>query len=299
MAKTIYLDHDVFVRLRRDERPGLAGHIAAFKQEEFLFTYSPAHLEEIAVIIREVQDQTEAEKRVAESIAILSQTTGNWEFLPAEHNQGPSRLIQEDPRICMSRVLDGYELTLAAEENERSLMSMKSAAAFEEVYGELGADVKAEPGVPLFERRRAEDEINVLAVNNLAPENLFTDSKVLAGLGVKLWNYNYEWNLDTLPKGAELLASHKTRETVVNLVFAYLEQIGYRADSFDKFRSRMHDVSHAIYAAAANVVVTGDGRYLMRLRAAHRFLGLPTLPLSLDEFMAASPDDVNERMKQT
>src|SRR5262249_47244053 len=86
--------------------------------------------------------------------------------------------------------------------------------------------------------------------------------------------------------GAALLVTHKTREVVVNLVVAYLEEIGYRADSFDKHRSRMHDVSHAIYAAAADVFVTGDQRYRQRVKAAYHLLGIQTKVMSIDEFMA-------------
>src|SRR5262249_1902438 len=159
-------------------------------------------------------------------------------------NVGPSRLIQEDPRECMKRVADGYDLTLSAEENERFLMSFKSAAAFEQVQKELGTNLLAGPGVPLHENKRKDLGIEVTRISNLTETTLFADAMVQQGLTWKLWNYP-PWALETLPKGEGLLESHKTRETVGNLVLAYLQEIGYRMDDFEKFRSRMHDVSHA------------------------------------------------------
>jgi hypothetical protein len=59
-------------------------------------------------------------------------------------------------------------------------------------------------------------------------------------------------------------------------------------DDFEKYRSRMHDVTHAIYAGAADVFVTGDKRYRQRVKAAYNFLRIPTKVLSTEEFLASA-----------
>jgi hypothetical protein len=287
MGERVYLDQNVLMAILKNERPGLMDHIKCFKEDAVVFPYSPAHIEEVAIIPRECEDATLAGERVNENLQLIEEISDRWEYLPALGDVGPSRLAQEDPRECMKRVVDGYDLTLSAEEIERFQMSFKSAAAFEQVQQEFGTNLLAGPGVPLHENIRNDIGIEVKRVSNLTEAMLFADSKVQDGLARKLWNYP-SWNLDTLPKGDDLLACHKTREVVVNLVLAYLEEIGYRADDFDKYRSRMHDVSHAIYACAASVFVTGDKRYRQRVKATYHFLQIPTRVLSSDEFLACT-----------
>lgn len=277
-----YLDHNVIVALFKNERPGLREHIDARKGVGYVYPYSPAHIEEVAVIFRDQKVPEEADRLVAEHLQLIEGVSDGWELLPEGAN--PTRLVQESPRVCMGRVLVDYDLTLAAEENERSLMSRKSAKAFDAVQEEFGADLRAGPGVGLFEERRAAYGADAKKVSGLDEEAVFRDSHVLEGLRQKLWNYG--WNLEAMPKGGDLLRSHKDRELVVNLVLSLLEEVGYRADKFEKYRSRMHDVTHAIYAAAADIFVSGDERYRKRVRATYHFLGFKTRVLSIEEFIA-------------
>lgn len=279
-----YLDQNVFVAILKKERPGLLDHIEKEKAKGVRFPYSPAHIEEVAVIPREIEDAALASQRVDENIELLARVSDRWEYLPGLDDVGSTRLLQEDPRECLRRVTDGYDLTLSAEEIEKFQMSFKSAKTFDQVQEEMGTNLRAGPDTPLHEKKRADVGIEVLRINNLTETELFNDPKVREGLERKLWNYG--WDLTTIPTGPALMASHKTREMVVNLVLAYLEEIGYRADKFGKYRSRMHDVTHAIYAAAADVFVCGDERYRKRVKAAYHFLGIKTNVLSIEEFMS-------------
>lgn len=77
----------------------------------------------------------------------------------------------------------------------------------------------------------------------------------------------------------------RDRHNVVNILLKVLERAGYYADPFDKLRSHLHDVSHAIYAAAADVFVTGDERYAKRVRAVYHFLGLKTRVVLTGDFI--------------
>lgn len=78
----------------------------------------------------------------------------------------------------------------------------------------------------------------------------------------------------------------------MNRVIALLEEIGYRADRFDKYRSRMHDITHATYAAAEDVFVTEDRRFRQRVKATSHFLEITTKVLNVDEFLAQFPSTV-------
>ncbi|MCE9561858.1 MAG: hypothetical protein K8U57_07375 [Planctomycetes bacterium] len=280
----VYLDQNIFMALLKGEKPGLREHIDAQKANGTVaFPYSPAHIEEVAVIFREMEDPELARARVVENLSLIGDVSGRWELLPGLGNVGPSRYVQETPEVCLGRVMEDYDLTLSAEENERFQMSFKSAAAFDQVQEEFGTPLRAGPGVPLHETKRQRHGIEVQRISNLSETAIFADTQVREGLEAKLWNYG--WDLTTMPTGAALSESHKIREVVVNLVLAYLEEIGYRADAFEKYRSRMHDVTHAIYAAETDVFVTGDKRYRQRVKAAYSFLGISTKVLSIDEFM--------------
>src|SRR5579871_58222 len=105
MPRTNYLDQNVFVAILKAEREGLADRIARLKTEGVVFPYSPAHIEEVAVIPRETAVAALASQRVNENIQLIEMVSDRWEYLPGLGNAGPSRFLQEDPRDCMKRVL--------------------------------------------------------------------------------------------------------------------------------------------------------------------------------------------------
>src|SRR4051812_14781608 len=117
MPSLEYLDHNVLVALLKKELPGLREHIDARKSTGSVFPYSPAHIEEVALIFREQEASAEADRLVAEHLQIIEEVSDRWELLPDIVHS--TRLLQESPEIGMRRVLSGYHLTLAAEENER------------------------------------------------------------------------------------------------------------------------------------------------------------------------------------
>lgn len=115
------------------------------------------------------------------------------------------------------------------------------------------------------------------------PKAVFENAGVQRALREKLWNYS--WNLETMPKGNDLLRSHVDRQNVVNILLKVLEQTGYYADSFDKYRSHPHDVTHAIYAVEAGIFVTGDERYAKRVCAVYHYAGLETRVVLVEDFV--------------
>jgi len=77
-------------------------------------------------------------------------------------------------------------------------------------------------------------------------------------------------------------------EHVFEILMNYLEEIRFRPEDVKKSRSRMHDVTHAIYATKADIFVTGDDRFYHKVRVAYNFLGVPTKVLFLDDFLKNS-----------
>ena len=279
----VYLDHNVITPIVKSRaQRGKLPEINRAKSEGCRFPYSPAHIEEIAVIYQAETDFAKADGYVTAHLNCISSVTDDLEFLPCEGNDGPARIVTESPFDCMNRVIAQYDLTRQAEEVARFVMSSKSSQAFEHVQADLGTNLKATEGVNLFSQRRQRFGIATNGINNLTPEVLFTAQAVRDAFDAKLSNHCT--TADALPRFTEFETSFQARQNSIMLTLNFLEEIGYRADSFRKWRSQMHDVSHAIYGSLAEVFVTADERYRIKLQAAYRFLDIPTRILSPIEF---------------
>jgi hypothetical protein len=182
----------------------------------------------------------------------------------------------------MERVIQLYERTFIAEEAARFVMCSKSADAFESVQIEFGGNLKAVEGT-LFEHRRRQYGIEQNAISKLHPREVFKVPEVLAAFNGKLWNYH--WTVDSIPRCGRFSLPFHERQNAVLSTMNLLEEIGYWADPFKKYRSQMHDVSHAIYASMADVLVTDDERFRQRVEAAYDFLEVPTAVVSPQDFL--------------
>lgn len=108
----------------------------------------------------------------------------------------------------------------------------------------------------------------------MQPERLFEEDNISKAFDAYLQTHSI--SVAAIPRAESVMESHALRERVVELTMTFLQKIGYRADPFSQYRSQMHDITHAIYGAAADVFVTGDDRFLHRLRATYAFLKLRT-----------------------
>lgn len=133
MSGRVYLDHNVVVDVYQNRRPGLREVIDVRRKAGDIFPYSPAHMEEVAVVLRAQPNKKQALRMVEDQVALVADISGTWEILPARQDIGPSRIVQEHPSVCMDRVLQDYDLTLSSEEIERSQLSWKSERAFNQV----------------------------------------------------------------------------------------------------------------------------------------------------------------------
>ena len=203
-------------------------------------------------------------------------------MLPYTYN--PPASYSKCAGICMRRVIDQYELTFAAEESARFTMSSKNEAAFESVQREFGTNIPASQYGDFFDNRRQRFGIDPTQINNVPPEKLLTIPQVRAAFDAKLGRHAMD--IESLPRFAAFGASHGDRETSIMFTLNFMEEIGYRADSFAKYCSQMHDVTHAIYGSMADVFVTMDKGFLLRLQATYHFLSVPVRVMSLEEFVA-------------
>ena len=104
-------------------------------------------------------------------------------------------------------------------------------------------------------------------------------------------NYNlsplYEYlKTKKIPSITILQNNHKITEILFELIFDFLDNIGYKNDKKvirkEKYRSRMHDITHSIYATKANYLITTDENFKCKTIAIYQLLNFQTKVISLD-----------------
>ena len=79
-------------------------------------------------------------------------------------------------------------------------------------------------------------------------------------------------------------------ERAIEIAMNYLEEIRYRPEAVGKSRSRMHDVSHCIYASDCQQLITFDDRLRDKATVVYQYFNIPTQVLTLEEFLANKYD---------
>ncbi|MGB2521743.1 hypothetical protein [Shewanella algae] len=288
-------------------------------RKEIKFPYSPAHMEEIAVNLKKDCDTN---KLIVKRLAMIEYYSQSYEYLPGIPKK--EKIIKDlkcmplVPELLESRrkledLLKTYELGLIKEEPATRKVIEKPIVCFNRVVGDLDAtdwahenDVfhlgrrnqnslnsnfeaihRNPKNIQTFESYHREVKLGPKIVSQLQPFDVFSNEAVKVEFSKSL----KENMIDKLLKGQELLSSHSDTEDIITVVLNFLEKIGYNQEENNKLvklRSRMHDVSHAIYGAKADFFVTNDVRFRNKLKATYHFLDIPCKVLSPDEFVRTS-----------
>lgn len=232
--------------------------------------YSPAHIEELAV---PVQRSALPEKIVMEEMRALSQLTKNFEILPNSrkglreiHSEGRfgAFIYKENPRQCYKRVTKDYELlNNIAESGQKSF----STNANQEANGRV-------PGT----------------VNRYNPQQILQQDTVKRSILSEYSGIFHKPFVDVFdPKNCiELLKSnHDAVQAMIESVIKCLIRERYYPDPVKKYRSEMHDISHAVYASYFDLYVIEDEKSREKCKAAYEFLGVRTKVLSPVEVIEA------------
>ena len=247
----LYLDQNTLVDVIKNRDPRFSAAVEKFCVSSHQAVYGPPHIEEIANIYRSRASNEDCERHISEHLDGIRRLTDCWELLPNNEPDAPGRLIQEDPGICLQRVIDHYELTYFTEGNEEALRE----------------HVPADKSVP-------------------TPLEAFEDAKVQ-----EIWRsrmFNRGFDPDCYPTGSALRTSFKVTEGMVDICFRSLHDAGYGLETEQKTRSAIHDVSHAIYAIMADAFVTRDKRMLGKIRATYKFLDAECVVYSVEDFTSVA-----------
>jgi len=251
IKKRVYFDYNVFVNYINLKE---VKHEIEKKQDEFIYVYSPAFLEEVANIKGD-------KNRIKTYISQMSNLYSNKILIPTDY--AGIQLMEEHPQQCYNRVIRHYSWTEIA--NEISQMFLLQKPHFKDIRGEHG--------------------ITTVEINNIAPENLFNDQRINEFLKRNLGFFNLSFfEGDKLAEWLNINKEfHLIQEKISNL-FDALEMLGFYPEKEGAYSSRMHDVTHAIYGTQADFLVTEDNRFSQKCKAAYHFLGVPTKVISYKEF---------------
>ena len=264
--KLIYLNYNVFAYYHDNKDPRIRLRIDKLR-DAYRFCYSPAHLEDIgsSLMWNRGQNKAEAKKIAKHTInkaITISKITEDLEIFPGTGCE-PAKFIREFPARCLDRVLKHADRNYSLDPKERSMLEGFKAqdpkGATSNVMANMPVDFLCKPEYenPLLEKLKSSLSL----------------AEKCARAGVT----NYTW--ESISKSQEVM------EHIFEVVFNHLEEIRYKPDAVKKSRSRMHDVSHAIYAAHADYFVTNDGGFSSKARVVYSYLGVPTEVVDYLHFM--------------
>ena len=269
-----YLDHNIYIFSLK--APDIERIVQKLKKDKVQCVYSPAHIEEIYTAYTKDKIQyKETRKKLLDQI---SNFTDNMEFLPSMNG---IVLKEESPFECYKRVkrtdttetvkLDGKHKHQIGTEYYHQLIKMDrhnkslSNIAYDKIWNET----------------MIIDLINEL--NQIMPQIVFNYNLENAILGLdsgRMIPEGFQIQSGMYP---QLKQKNSELELVIDILFTILNLCGYNADKEEKkVVSGIHDVSHAIYATAADKFFTFDKRYAKRCQAVYYFLGAETEVVACD-----------------
>lgn len=283
--KQVYLDMNVIVDCMKRGHEELSDAIHTAKDAGTIFPYSPAHMEEVANILRSKNAEgiaeeptAEAIRRTYDSVEYISSLSDDWEYLP--NDSGEIRLLKEHPQMCIYRVCDRLDLTEFAEENDREIQAFRDEKSFTEYFGRKHSPEDR----PLFDQIQNHYEIKKKELGNIPPSELFDQNNIKRAFDDRLKQRGNR--LESFQKYPDIRDSHSCIQSAMTQLFNFMEEIGYYSEKRKKYRSRMHDVTHSIYATKSDYFVIGDDRFRNKATAIYSFLEVPCTILSVDEFLA-------------
>jgi len=256
--KKIYFDTNVLSYLRNGSNPELNARFEQIPSNNIV-VFSPAHLEDIAASA--MRDNTDA-KIINEEIEFLHRIAKRNALRPVTRDD--VTLYDEAPRDCYNRVIDHYKNNDYAEELESIVI----------------ADANRNPvGSPREMNNMApEDVLAPIGYRELIASHLSSHGYIAEGEKVASSRWTFE----------DLKGRFSVFEAYVNLSANILEKLGYYREKEEKYRARLHDVSHIIYGAYCDVFVSADKKLVKKARAIYSLLGVPAEAIGLSEFCSDS-----------
>jgi hypothetical protein len=245
LHKKLYLDFNV-VNYLKDNPQGKVQEIIN-KFNDYLIIFSPAHVEEIAV--SEMRDN-QSKEIIDKELNFLYKLAQTNALRPISREE--CAFYEETPFDCYERVIKYYNRNNLAEELEQSVIQF--AHNFPISDPKYMNNIKPEEVLmPFFYKELI---IKGLLNNGLLDKTNLEDALRWTFSDIKNKFYIYE--------------------AYVNTAANLIEQLGFFREKVEKSRSRLHDVSHIIYAAYCDTFITNDKKLFMKTKAIYSLLNVKT-----------------------
>lgn len=275
--EVVYFDYNIFEDFYKKD-PETCDIVNQAKLK-YRLPYSPAHLEDLAsaMMWREhnKEEAKDASRICAERTFNISSITDNLEIFPAKDAK-PTRLVREHPTECMMRVLKCFDRNRELEVREKHLLESMKA------NDEDGGKSLTFSNQPIDFLSKPEFHTEL--------QKRFSSSRVLTQNARKAGLVDFYWE--------NICKSHEVLEHVLEILMNYLEELRFRPEPLENSRSRMHDVSHIIYATKSDIFVTRDKRFLHKARVAYNYLKIPTKTMHFKDFKKVMTQDSETKTEE-
>jgi hypothetical protein len=264
--KKLYLDNNVLICVKDDKKSVLSQKLFTLNEDDIIKVYSPAHIEELAGS-KIISKSSIAD--VENDLRFIKKFTNSYELLPQQMSifKGETyakkiELKRENPQNCYKRVVDQFNKNKYAEFIDRNVI----------------VDAHENPrGHPIEVNNKKIDEI-------LSKEDKIEIIETLINLGLigeKMRTEALEWKFDDIKDTFYLVESY------INKAANLIEKNGYyrEKNTIEVSRSRLHDVSHVIYAAYCDIFICDDKKLLNKTKVIYQLLDIKTNVYTSEEYM--------------
>lgn len=266
MKKKIYLDYNIISYLRNNTFLELTQAFEILDKKNHMFVFSPAHLEDIAVTEMYADEQSRDEKaKIAhDEILFLEKLCGKNAFRPTNKLQPLDCNYIESPFDCYKRVIEKYNVNKYAENIDKAVLESAHQNSTEDTDPKI---------------------VNNLDVNLLMNKKIITDNIINSLISERIFLTQAECRKIQEWKFKDFTRKFIYFQTYVNMTANYLEKIGFHREKVSKYRSRLHDVSHIIYAAHTNIFVSDDKKLIAKTNAIYNLIDVPTKVMNKQQFI--------------
>lgn len=259
--KNIYLDHNVYIQASVDNT--LYNFLLHLKNDiNIKFLYSPAHIEEIYKV--KSNEDSKLKNQQDKLIENISSITCDNETFPTHKG---IIIKKENPLECYKRVKDNDTTKLIESHGElRRRHDCENFKKFSEREKKL---ISSMSFTEIWEHELVKSELNKL--NNKT--NRYNLLCTLFGFGSGLsQNFSFKKGNFNILKN-----SFHDLEFAIQELFDVLNFCGYKGERNQRTNtSRIHDVTHAIYATKADYLISADSKFVYKCKAVYYYLGVPT-----------------------
>ncbi|WP_395007150.1 hypothetical protein [Undibacterium sp.] len=273
--KYIYLDNNIVIDLKNKRNQRVVDVVNILKKDGHRIVFSPPHLEEIA---NTVKHHGQSEESAEDKVLFLKELTESYCFLPYPRNglvlvrKNGIYTYKENPKDTYERVFSMHYRNIIAEEHQKEKLLN-------------GEEVEASGRITKVEANNSDVQVTLEKFR----KNL---NKIVRGYHRELKrDPNFcmfvpsERIFESMLRFGYIRSYFPIFEAVVEKLMEYLETQRYFPDKSDKYIASLHDTSHAIYAAYADVFVTNDDNFARKVKAVYQWLGVETKVMTRKEFL--------------